>query len=476
MSGFPMQRYGGGPLSRRWFLRHSGMGMAALGCPALASPPKPEPVTGSPLAPKPTHFAPRAKRIIHIFMNGGPSHVDTFDPKPELQRRHGTLLPNPNLITERITGAAFASPFAFKTYGQSGLPISELFSELGPHADDLCVIRSMYCDVPNHEPSLMMMNCGDNVLSRPSLGSWLTYGLGTVNQNLPGFMAMCPGGYPVKGPDNWRSAFLPGIYEGAYINSEHTEVEKLIEHVQHPSMNLKAQLLQVDLLQQFNRRHLALRGSDPQLEARIQSYEQAYRMQMEATDALDIMSESSSVRERYGDTPQGRQLLMARRLVERGVRFVQLWHGKWQPWDNHDAIEKNHRQLAGECSRGIAALLADLKERGMLDDTLVLWGGEFGRTPTVEQTNKGESKLGRDHNHYGFSVWMAGGGVKGGMTYGATDPFGFKAIEKPVHVHDLHATLLHLMGMDHERLTYRYASRDFRLTDVHGRVIRDILA
>ena len=219
-----------------------------------------------------------------------------------------------------------------------------------------------------------------------------------------------------------------------------------------------------------------MRGSDPQLEARIQSYEQAYRMQMEATDALDIMSESSSVRERYGDTPQGRQLLMARRLVERGVRFVQLWHGKWQPWDNHDAIEKNHRQLAGECSRGIAALLADLKERGMLDDTLVLWGGEFGRTPTVEQTNKGESKLGRDHNHYGFSVWMAGGGVKGGMTYGATDPFGFKAIEKPVHVHDLHATLLHLMGMDHERLTYRYASRDFRLTDVHGRVIRDILA
>jgi len=452
------------------------MGMAALGCQALAKASEPTALEGSPLDPKPPHFAPRAKRIIHIFMNGGPSHVDTFDPKPELQRRHGTLLPNPNLITERLTGAAFASPFDFRAYGQSGVPISELFSELGPHADDLCVIRSMYCDVPNHEPSLMMMNCGDNVLSRPSLGSWLTYGLGTVNQNLPGFIAMCPGGYPVKGPDNWRSAFLPGIYEGAYINSEHTQVDQLIEHVRHPSLNLRTQRRQVDLLQQFNRRHLAQRGPDPQLEARIQSYEQAYRMQLEATDALDILREPASVRERYGDTPQGRQLLMARRLAERGVRFVQLWHGKWQPWDNHDAIEKNHRQLAGECSRGIAALLTDLKERGMLDETLVLWGGEFGRTPTVEQTNKGESKLGRDHNHYGFSIWMAGGGVKGGMTYGSTDPFGFKAIEKPVHVHDLHATLLHLMGIDHERLTYRYASRDFRLTDVHGRVLRDILA
>ena len=463
-------------LSRRQFLTRSGMGMAALGLQSLSgNAASPVPI-GNPLAPKPTHFAPRARHIIHIFMNGGPSHVDTFDPKPELTKYHGKPLPNPNLITERLTGAAFGSPFSFKQYGASGIPISELFSDLGPHADDLCVIRSMHCDVPNHEPSLMMMNCGDNVLSRPSMGSWLTYGLGTDNQNLPGFVAMCPGGYPVKGPDNWRSSFLPGIYEGAYINSEHTEVEKLIQHIKHPSLDKSAQRRQLDLLQELNRRHLEIQGTDPGLEARILSYEQAYRMQLEATDAFDIHREPESVRERYGDTAQGRQLLMSRRLVERGVRFVQLWHGKWQPWDNHDAIEKNHRQLAGECSKGIGALLTDLKERGLLDETLVIWGGEFGRTPTVEQNGKGESKLGRDHNHYGFSMWMAGGGIKGGSIYGATDEFGFRATQNPTHVHDLHATILHLMGLDHERLTYRYASRDFRLTDVHGNVLHDLIA
>ena len=452
------------------------MGMAALGLQSLSgNAASPVPI-GNPLAPKPTHFAPRARHIIHIFMNGGPSHVDTFDPKPELTKYHGKPLPNPNLITERLTGAAFGSPFSFKQYGASGIPISELFSDLGPHADDLCVIRSMHCDVPNHEPSLMMMNCGDNVLSRPSMGSWLTYGLGTDNQNLPGFVAMCPGGYPVKGPDNWRSSFLPGIYEGAYINSEHTEVEKLIQHIKHPSLDKSAQRRQLDLLQELNRRHLEIQGTDPGLEARILSYEQAYRMQLEATDAFDIHREPESVRERYGDTAQGRQLLMSRRLVERGVRFVQLWHGKWQPWDNHAAIEKNHRQLAGECSKGIGALLTDLKERGLLDETLVIWGGEFGRTPTVEQNGKGESKLGRDHNHYGFSMWMAGGGIKGGSIYGATDEFGFRATQNPTHVHDLHATILHLMGLDHERLTYRYASRDFRLTDVHGNVLHDLIA
>lgn len=461
--------------SRRQFLTRSGMGMAALGFQSIHGNAKTAIPIANPLASKPSHFAPKARHVIHIFMNGGPSHVDTFDPKPELTKYHGKPLPNPNLITERLTGAAFGSPFSFKHYGASGIPISEMFSDLGPHADDLCVIRSMHCDVPNHEPSLMMMNCGDNVLSRPSMGSWLTYGLGTDNQNLPGFVAMCPGGYPVKGPDNWRSSFLPGIYEGTYINSEHIEIEKLIQHIKHPSLNKAAQRRQLDLLQELNRKHLENQGTDPGLEARILSYEQAYRMQLEATDAFDIQREPESTRERYGTTAQGRQLLMARRLVERGVRFVQLWHGKWQPWDNHDAIEKNHRQLASECSKGIGALLTDLKERGLLDETLVIWGGEFGRTPTVEQNGKGESKLGRDHNHYGFSMWMAGGGVKGGTIYGATDEFGFRAVDKPTHIHDLHATILHLMGMDHERLTYRYASRDFRLTDVHGNVLHDLI-
>ncbi len=456
--------------SRREWLQRSGMGFAWLGLKPLLNAD-----AGSPLSPKPVHFAPRAKRVIHIFLNGGLSHVDSFDPKPLLSQYDGKPLPAPNLVTERPTGAAFGSPFAFRRYGQSGLPISEMFSELGPHADDLCVIRSMHSDVPNHEPALMLMNCGDNTLSRPSMGSWLTYGLGTENENLPGFIAMCPGGHPVKGPDNWRSAFLPGIYEGAYVNTEHESVEKLIENIRHPARSLKQQRQQVDLLQWLNRKHQQVQGYDPRLEARIQSYEQGFRMQLAASDAFDVTREPEWIRERYGKTVQCRQLLIARRLVERGVRFVQVWHGKWQPWDNHDELEKNHRKLAAECSQGIAALLSDLKERGLLDETLVVFGGEFGRTPTVETRNGDGSKLGRDHNHYGFSMWLAGGGVKGGMVHGATDEFGFQAVENPVHIHDLHATMLHLMGIDHERLTYRYASRDFRLTDVHGEVVTPIL-
>ena len=462
--------------SRRELLRRGGMGFGMLGLGQLFGSASASSKIKSALLPRSPHFAPRAKRVIHIFLNGGLSHVDSFDPKPLLSRYDGKPLPLPNLVTERPTGAAFGSPFSFKQYGQSGLPISELFSELGPHADDLCVLRSMVSDVPNHEPALMLMNCGDNTLSRPSMGSWLTYGLGTENQNLPGFIAMCPEGHPVKGPDNWRSSFLPGIYEGAYVNTQYEEVEKLVENIRNPHMDLRTQRKQVDLLQFLNKRHREIQGTDPQLEARIQSFEQAYRMQMEATDAFDVSKESEQTRDRYGKTVQSRQLLIARRLAERGVRFIQVWHGKWQPWDNHDEIEKNHRKLAGECSQGIAALLSDLKERGMLDETLVVFGGEFGRTPTVETRNGDASKMGRDHNHYGFSMWLAGGGVKGGAVHGATDEFGFKATENPVHVHDLHATILHLMGMDHERLTYRYASRDFRLTDVHGDVVHSIVA
>ncbi len=428
--------------------------------------------------PKGPHFAPKAKRVIHLFMNGGPSHVDTFDPKPELAKWHGKILPDEHrLSTERKTGAAYKSPFAFKKYGQSGLPVSDLFPHVAKHADDLCVIRSMRADVPNHEPSLMLMNCGDGRLVRPSMGSWITYGLGTENQNLPGFVVLCPNGYPITETQNWRSAFLPGIYQGTYVNPAKKAEEAIIPNL-NPARSDARQSKQLQFLQILNRAHQNSREGDDQLDSRIRSFELAYRMQMEASDAFDITKESTRVREAYGSGVHGKQCLMARRLVERGVRFVQLWHGKDQPWDSHDQIEKNHRRLAGECDQAIGALLQDLKDRGMLEETLVLWGGEFGRTPTVELpsgSNAGTTS-GRDHNHHGFTMWMAGGGVKPGYVHGATDPFGFKAVEDPVHVHDLHATMLQLLGFDHEQLTYRYAGRDFRLTDVHGKVVTPLIA
>ena len=428
--------------------------------------------------PKGPHFTPKAKRVIHLFMNGGPSHVDTFDPKPELAKWHGKILPDEHrLSTERKTGAAYKSPFAFKKHGQSGLPVSDLFPHVAKHADDLCVIRSMRADVPNHEPSLMLMNCGDGRLVRPSMGSWITYGLGTENQNLPGFVVLCPNGYPITETQNWRSAFLPGIYQGTYVNPAKKAEEAIIPNL-NPARSSARQSKQLQLLQKLNRAHQNSREGDDQLDSRIRSFELAYRMQMEASDAFDITKESTRVREAYGSGVHGKQCLMARRLVERGVRFVQLWHGKDQPWDSHDQIEKNHRRLAGECDQAIGALLQDLKDRGMLEETLVLWGGEFGRTPTVELpsgSNAGTTS-GRDHNHHGFTMWMAGGGVKPGYVHGATDPFGFKAVEDPVHVHDLHATMLQLLGFDHEQLTYRYAGRDFRLTDVHGKVVTPLIA
>ena len=468
-------------LTRRDLLARSGMGMASLGLAGLIGEAGAA-VSGdraaNPLAPRAPHFAGKVKRVIHLFMNGGPSHVDTFDPKPLLDKHHGKPVPN-NLRTERKTGAAFRSPYKFAKYGKSGVEVSEIFSETAKHIDDICVIRSMYADVPNHEPSLLLMNCGEARQPRPSLGSWATYGLGSVNQNLPGFIAMCPGGYPIQETQNWQSGFLPGVYQGTYIDTRHTDIEKLVENVRNKSLPLKEQRRQLDLLRALNVRHQAKRGHDAQLESRIQSFELAYRMQMDATDAFDVTKEPKHVRDRYGPGVQARQILIARRLLEKGVRFVQVWHGEGQPWDNHDDIEVNHRRLAGQCDRAIGALLTDLKERGMLDSTLVIWGGEFGRTPTVELPTPGANAgkvNGRDHNHWGFSMWMAGGGVKGGMAYGATDEFGFAAVQDKVHVHDLHATILHLMGFDHEKLTYRHAGRDFRLTDVHGHVVKKILA
>mgnify|MGYP001405416747 FL=1 len=335
----------------------------------------------------------------------------------------------------------------------------------------------MRANVPNHEPSLMLMNCGDGRLVRPSMGSWVTYGLGTENQNLPGFVVLCPNGYPVTETQNWRSAFLPGIYQGTYVNPAQKAEEAIIPNLK-PARSSTRQSKQLQFLQKLNRAHQNTRDGDDQLDSRIRSFELAYRMQMEASDAFDVTKESPKVREMYGSGVHAKQCLMARRLVERGVRFVQLWHGKDQPWDSHDQIEKNHRKLATQCDQAIGALLQDLKERGMLEETLVLWGGEFGRTPTVELpggANAGTAS-GRDHNHHGFTMWMAGGGVKPGYIHGATDPFGFKAVEDPVHVHDLHATMLHLLGFDHEELTYRYAGRDFRLTDVHGKVVDQLIA
>lgn len=464
-------------LNRRMMLERSAMGMGALALGGMLQ--SADASEANPLAVRKPHFAAKAKRVIHLFMNGGPSHVDTFDPKPALEKYAGKALPVDNPKTERKTGAAFPSPFKFQKYGQSGIEVSELFAKTAQHVDDMCIIRSMHANVPNHEPSLLLMNCGEARLIRPSMGSWLTYGLGTENQNLPGFIAMCPGGYPIQESQNWQAGFLPGIYQGTYIDTNQTEVNKLIENIRNKNLSLEKQRQQLNLLQKLNSLHSKDRLADPILESRIQSFELAYRMQMDAADAFDVSKESKHILEMYGPGVQARQILIARRLLERGVRFVQVWHGAGQPWDSHDDIEINHRRLAKECDQAIWALLADLKQRGMLDDTLVIWGGEFGRTPTVELPTPGANagKInGRDHNHHGFSMWLAGGGVKGGTIVGNTDEFGFAAQDNKVHVHDLHATMLELLGFDHEKLTYRYAGRDFRLTDVHGRVVNDIIA
>lgn len=483
--GHHKPRLGDWALSRRELLKRTGMGFGGLALAGLFAERQwadhhvsagALPAAEGPLAPRKPHFAPRAKRVIHIFANGGPSHLDTFDPKPALDRYNGQPLPSGQFLTERKTGVLMRSPFKFQRHGRSGIDVSELFPNVAKHVDDMTVIRSMQADVPNHEPSLMLMNCGDNRLARPSMGSWLTYGLGTENQNLPGFVVLCPKGYPVKASENWQSAFLPGTYAGTYVESNKRNLDDLVEYIRNSNLSSGEQRRQIDLVQSLNAEQENAHGDDSQLDTRIQSFELAYRMQQEAADAFDLQREPERVREAYGDTDHGRQLLMARRLLERGVRVVQVWHGQDQPWDSHDKLEKKHRHLASECDQPIGALLTDLKERGMLEDTLVVWGGEFGRTPTVEMRASGGATAGRDHNHYGFSMWLAGGGVKGGYVHGATDEFGYAAVENQVHVHDLHATILHLMGLDHTRLTYRYAGRDIRLTDVHGKVVREILA
>ncbi len=459
-------------MTRRDVLSRSGAGFGMLGLSAVLSDElrgtrtvqaanSLTAVAGStnPLSPRPPHFTPRAKHVIFLFMNGGPSHVDTFDPKPALKTNEGK--PGKG-------GKYMPSPFKFQKRGESGIEVSEIFPHVGSCIDDICVLRSMHTTTPNHEPGLFMMNSGVQQPIRPSLGSWLTYGLGSENQNLPGFVVLCPG-KPVVGPALWSNSFLPGIYQGTHINNSRIDPKNVIGHINNRHLSHSSQRRVLDLLQKMNQAHLRERKQDLNLEARIESLEMAYRMQFEAQDAFDITRETKPTRDQYGTGQFADGCLIARRLVERGVRMVQLYYGSGQPWDAHGNI-MDHKRDALKSDQPIAALIKDLKSRGLLNDTLILWGGEFGRTPTAQGAK------GRNHHATGFSVWMAGGGIKGGMTYGATDELGVKAVENRTSVHDLHATMLHMLGIDHERLTYRYSGRDFRLTDVHGTVVKDIIA
>ena len=432
------------------------------------------------------HHAPKAKHVIFLFMNGGLSQVDSFDPKPMLDKFHGKPLPGGEVATERKTGALMRSPFAFKKYGQCGMEVSELFPEIGSCVDDICFIRSMHTDIPNHEPSMLMMNTGHTQVGRPSIGSWLTYGLGTDNTNLPGYVVLCPEVPTTVGPPLWNNAFLPAVHQGTYIPSKverfdqiigkDFDPKKLVSYITNEKFTLPEQQREINLLSQLEKlRNEREQIRDPQLEASIQSMEVAYRMQTEAPEVFDIRKESEATLKLYGPGSTARGCLMAVRLVQKGVRMVQVYYAKGDPWDHHADIQE-HRRNAFNSDRPFAAVVKDLKSRGLLKDTLVVCGSEFGRTPVCEIGGGGGGANGRDHNPFGFTMWLAGGGVKGGMTYGATDDFGFKAVEKPVHVHDLHATILHLMGIDHTKLTYRYSGRDFRLTDVSGKVIKDIIA
>jgi arylsulfatase A-like enzyme len=412
------------------------------------------------------HFKPRATANIVLFMPGGPSQMDLFDPKPALQKYAGQRPDSVNLRTERTTGGLYPSPFEFKKHGTSGLEVSELLPNLAALADDLCVVRSMYTFNPTHTPARSLFHTGNIAATRPSMGAWIAYGLGSENRNLPAFVALAPGGGVGAGV---RSGFLPSKFQGTAFDDSQTDPERMIRHLRNTQLDGPTQRAQLDLIQQMNRGHEAAVGGDEFLEARIAAMETAFRMQIEATDAFDVRKESKDVREEYGNSPYANGCLLARRLVERGVRSVHVHFGPGQPWDDHSSINKNLRARCPEMDKASAALIRDLKRKGLLDTTAVVWGGEFGRTPVSESGN------GRDHNPYGYTMFLAGGGFKGGVCHGATDEFGFKAVEKRVSVHDLHATLLHVLGLDHEKLTYRYAGRDFRLTDVYGEVVRELL-
>ncbi len=453
--------------NRRTLLSQFGGGMGSIAAAtALSSPAIAFDSNAASIGP---HFPAKAKRVIHLFMNGGPFQADLFDPKPALLKYAGQKPEGADLLTERPTGGLLPSPFKFRPGGESGVPVSELLPKLREHIDDICVLRSMHADNPNHGPALLQMNNGTIIPTRPSMGAWFLYGLGTENRNLPGYVVLCPG-RPVRFSILWNSAFLPSANQGTYINHSVTDPQKMVPHLRNTQWDQTTQRQQLDLLRQLNADHQATRRDESALSARTDAMETAYRMQFKASDAFDLNRETKETRTAYGDGHFSNGCLLARRLVERGVRFVQVYYGNGQPWDTHSGHNETVPKLCKDIDQPIAALLSDLKERGLLEDTLIVWGGEFGRTPTSENGN------GRDHNHHGFTMWMAGGGVKGGMTYGETDDFGFKAAVDKMHVHDLHATILHLLGLDHEQLTYRHAGRDFRLTDVYGHVVQEILA
>jgi len=456
--------------NRRQVLQQAGAGFGSLALAALLVDQAPAtPLADNPLTTRSPHFKARAKRVIFLFMPGGPSQVDTFDPKPRLTQDHGK--PSPKLYLGQKRNL-LASPWKFQKRGESGLEVSELFPHVGSRVDDLCVIRSMVADDVNHPGGCLQMNTGERVATRPSLGAWVTYGLGTENQNLPGFVAIGPGPL-IEGARQYGAAFLPTSFQGTFVS----DLKNPIRNLRNGQVGMDRQRRELDALRRLNELHREERDEDSRLSARINSFELAYRMQLQAPETFDLTKESAATQQRFGiDRKEtevfGRQCLLARRLVERGVRFVQLYHttGGFQPWDQHSNLKGGHAANARATDLPIAALLQDLKAGGLLEETLVIWGGEFGRTPAAEGAD------GRDHHPYGFSMWLAGGGVRGGMAYGATDEFGWDAVEKPVHVHDLHATTLHLLGLDHEKLTYRHTGRDYRLTDVYGNVVKAILA
>ena len=452
--------------NRRDMLRNSALGFGSLALTSILQ-------AQNPLAAKRPHFATRAKRIIFLFMKGGPSQVDTFEYKPLLQRDHGKPLPfDKPKVTFAKTGNLLASP-----YGQCGHKVSELFPNVARHVDDICFLHGVHGTNPAHGGALLKLHTGADNFVRPSMGAWVGYGLGTENENLPSFVTICPT-LAHGGLNNWGSAFLPAHYGGTPIgNASLKAKDAKVHHIKNPKWTVGQQRAQLDFLKQINQDHLAGMPS-PVLESRINSFELAYRMQTAMPEIQDIRGETDATRKLYGldeavTEDFGRQCLMARRFAERGVRFVQVSHSDSKvQWDQHGNLKKGHAEKASEVDKPIAGLLHDLKSRGLLDDTLVLWSGEFGRTPTVQ----GAGMDGRDHNPWGFTMWMAGGGVKGGFAHGATDDYGFYAEQQKMHIHDVHATVLHLLGLDHEKLTYRYAGRDFRLTDVSGHVAREIFA
>jgi hypothetical protein len=456
-------------LTRRQFLNRVGLGFGALSLAHIVDPreliaaPAKAPVAAGPFTPRPPHFPGKARAVIHIFAQGAPSHLDTWDPKPTLSKMDGKTIANGEI--------ALGSPFSFSKHGQSGLEVSSVFAKTAAHADDLAVIRSMWTDIPAHEVATVFMNTGSLRIAKPSLGSWLVYGLGTENQNLPGFIALRGAGLPPGGATNYQSAFLPGVFQGTSINTQAPSVPQMIQNIRNTYVSAREQRRQLDFVHQLNELHAKNLQRDAALETRLESYEIAFRMQAESLDAFDINKESAATRAAYGSSEQGKQLLIARRLVERGVRVVQVWH---TGWDHHQQLQARLTQKAGEIDQPLAALLHDLKQRGLLDSTLVVWGGEFGRKSTRDRN--GYDDPGRDHNAKAFSVVLAGGGIKGGTVHGTTDEFGSAAIHDKVHPHDLHATILHCMGLDHEKLTFRFNGRDFRLTDVAGNVVKPILA